>query len=1372
MIEGIKRFKYSSVSFVREIIKNQYKMKRILLSFSILVFCLPILDAQLEGTWDWARLFDTIGGISTEGYHMDMATDDNNNFYIMGVFRDSDLKIGTETLINRGGYDIFVCSFSNTGTFRWARSIGSAGHEGIGGLVIDGTNLYVAGAYRDNEVFFSGSAFSLDNDAHYDSFIAHYSLDGTPLEAKRVFWGSQQQRLNDMTFDGFNSYLVCVGIFRTHLVHGSLPGDTIDIKGVKDHFIARFDISAGFSNLAFHDATTYLSSNTSSNVKNINNSVIGETHTGYFVSGDLFGYMKFSATDSLIASGANSDALIFKLDGNLNYQWSRRGGAGGYDHVNSATGDDDGNIYISGKYEGTVTFDSTKTLQSEPIPGFGLQDMYISKYNREGRLIWIRNFGGPDNDDAFGMAINDHFIEVAGNLSEEGNTNTGFLKLDDEGNLINEGRIYGNGEDIGKAVGFGILGHTYISGYFNSDTLYFGAVSDPDTFLVNNTGTYDGFFGKYEYPLSIVHESTVNVTCNGGSNGSVKVRGEFGIQPYAWAWEHDPSNTTNYAGNLTAGMYVVTLTDSDVPATIVKDTFYVSEPAPIIFDGTTTDLLCFEDETGSITLNPSGGTKPYTYSWSAISGGCNLVPAAKDQSNICAGTYRVILTGNKGCSRDTTFIVSQPSLLEITGFDKADVSAPAMCDGGAKVIASGGTPAYSYLWSTAETTDSIGGLCGGLYSVTVTDLNGCQDSAKVSIIDNVVVQLQIQSPITCKDSADGAVVAIAEGGKRPYTWSWDHDGGLTDSIATDLAPGWYKVTVTDDDLVSASDSVYITEPELLQALKTISNVKCFGICDGSILLNVSGGTIPYSYDWSNGDTVRNIDSLCAGTYSVDVTDANGCLAHADAILTQPLQPLNFTFRTYEPPCYGTKKGAIKVIVSGGTQPIQSLLWSNGLTPDSIYLVPAGDYWVKATDSNGCVDTGYVPLGQPTQLEVAITENKSACFGLTDGRLCAEASGGTPGYTYLWTPIDSTTACISNLNPAVYTVTAQDANNCSAKTSGTVAQSSQIVITLDSTRHILCEGETGCLFVSVTGGGPPYDYFWSPDGETTEDLCDKPAGNYQLTATDTNNCIGLSPSYEIQDQSVPIGIATQSATDISCFGLTNGSITLVASSGNGPFRYSIDNGSSWQDDPDTVFTDLGGGDYITVFEDINGCMKYGDTLSVIEPAALVIESLVPDTATGQCLGTLEVNISGGTANYTFKLTGANNNQSGQGVGPSFTFDSVCTDDLTITVTDANDCFVETSMEETFETNISEIEAMKISIYPNPSTGKFTIEIQNEKGEDLMLEIVNLSGQMVYKKLHKYNGNPLFHETIDLGVQAKGTFLIRVNGLPVKTKLMIE
>ncbi len=723
-------------------------MRKILMISVFSFLPLFFMSAQTQGDWKWATLFDTIGAINTESFHMDIAVDASDNVYLMGVFRDNDLVIGTETLTNQGKYDIFICSFDPVGSFRWARSIGSNQNDDIGGLIVDGSNVYVGGSYKGAEIFFSHSgATSLQPDNNYDSFLAHYLTDGTFQDAKRVFWGTQTQRLKDIELDKNNDYLLAIGLFKTHLVHGSTLGDTVALTGVgiKDNFIAQFDISTGFSNITLNDIINYGSDQDETTFKNINNSEIGPTHEGYYISGDLFGYITFTPTDTLKGTNTTaSDAMVIKLDENLDYVWSRRGGSTGNDHVNSAISDDEGSIYLAGKYESNVTFDSTALDQSAIKAGINAQYLYIAKYDRNGRLLWSDFTGGIGNDDAFGLSLDENFVQVAGNVAATGNTNTGFLKYDHDGVFINQGEVLGDGDDVGKGVAFDSEGNTLIAGYFDSDTIFFGSRISPDTILVNNaSGGFDGFLAKYQYPLTIVREEVRPSTCNGDDNGYIRVRGEFGVPPYSWSWEHDGANTTSIAQDLDTGVYIVTLTDSDVPASVVKDTITITEPALITVNRAITDVKCNGGSDGEIDITVTGGTAPYTYLWSPSGSGS---ATDEDQVGLLPGLYNLTVTDDNSCvNSDSTFTVVEPLPLSVSGIITT-VSSKGAGDGEIDITVIGGTTAYGYSWtgpSFSSTDEDIINLDGGNYTVVVTDANSCDTSKQFSVSEPGVLIVDV-----------------------------------------------------------------------------------------------------------------------------------------------------------------------------------------------------------------------------------------------------------------------------------------------------------------------------------------------------------------------------------------------------------------------------------------------------------------------------------------------------------------------------------------------------------------------------------------------------------------------------------------------------
>jgi hypothetical protein len=1254
-------------------------MKKLILATSMLFLSLYLSYGQ-EGKWDYARLFQSVGAIATDSWGMDICMDANDNVYIMGVFRAVPLTIGTTTLTNRGNYDIFLCSFDAQGNFRWAQSIGSTGNDDIAGIVIDGNNLYVAGAYNAAAVYFTPTQ-SLPNSGNYDSFIARYStIDGSFLGARRVFWGTTNQRLQDMTLDNFNDYLVVVGQFTSQLIYNNGVQDTtITPSGTKDFIIARFDLSGGFDNLQFHDLKRFYSNASGTSLKQVNLSVIGSNHTGYFLSGDLYGTLWFPPSQSIVGkSTTTSDALVIKLDNNLNYVWARRGGGTAYDHVNSSISDDNGNIYLAGKLEGqNGTFDSTATQQSRVIKSVGAMDFHITKYNREGRLLWLYHIGYAGNDDAFGMALQGNYLQVAGNMSDEGNTNTGFFKLDLAGNYINQGEIHGDGEDVGKGVAFDSKGFTLITGYSNSATLYFGSRTDPDTILVNTSGTYDAFLGKYQYPLTIVKEEVKDVSCNGANDGYIRLRGEFGAGGYIWSWEHE-TNPTPVADSLIAGTYIVTLTDED--ANIVKDTIVISEPTKILINRAITNVSCFNGSNGVINITPAGGTPgtppSYAYFWS---GGSGLNPTGQNQTGLSAGSYNVRVTDDNGCWLDSTFNVTQPARLVIDNLKKWDVSPCSSSNGSAKVYASGGTAIYSYLWSNGKTTDSINSLAHGDYSVKITDANGCSVTSEIiTIIDSCEVNLIVDNVknVSCNGGSDGSIVMTTFGGDSPYTYFWTPDVGHNDSIATGLSAGNYQVIVRDNsgdrDTIK---NIVITQPTPLFASAVLVDVICYGESSGRINQTVSGGTPPYTHKWWPicCAITEDLTNIPFGEYTDTISDANGCqLVKIYTIIQNP--EIKVTDPNIDSvSCIGLNDGAINITVGGGVSPY-SYYWleknwdpKDGLTTQDIEDLFAGEYSVKITDNLGCFKMYDTIVSQPDLISLVVDSIKPSCPGRVDGAAWIHAIGGNGGYTYIWTPTGKTGNHVENMPAWLYNVNIVDKKQCQGSGQVSITESPAIIITLDSIKHILCPDGCGSIYVSVDNGTPPYTYLWSPVSDISEDLVCMAADTYNIIVTDAANCPEISEDFIIEDQSVPLDIIRQEVVaNVSCHGSANGEIILKAT-GKEPISYSIDNGATWQ--TDTLFTGLQVGSYITAFKDGNECIKYDSTLIVTEPAPLQIEAVVTDvTCSGDSSGTITISISGGTPSYSCSWSD----------GPTeCDRDSLTAGSYILTITDGNGCSKDTN-----------------------------------------------------------------------------------------------
>ena len=276
----------------------------------------------------------------------------------------------------------------------------------------------------------------------------------------------------------------------------------------------------------------------------------------------------------------------------------------------------------------------------------------------------------------------------------------------------------------------------------------------------------------------------------------------------------------------------------------------------------------------------TGGTSPYTYTWS------NGVTTS-DLSGLVAGSYSVTVTDANGCTSECTVVVSEPVALSAVCSSTA-----ASCSGGedgtATVVVTGGTSPYTYTWSNGVTTSDLSGLVAGSYSVTVTDANGCTSECTVVVSEPVALSAVCSSSTaaSCSGGEDGTATVVVTGGTSPYTYTWSN--GVTTSDLSGLVAGSYSVTVTDANGCTSECTVVVSEPVALSAVCSSTAASCSGGEDGTATVVVTGGTSPYTYTWSNGVTTSDLSGLVAGSYSVTVTDANGCTSECTVVVSEPV----------------------------------------------------------------------------------------------------------------------------------------------------------------------------------------------------------------------------------------------------------------------------------------------------------------------------------------------------------------------------------------------------------------------------------------------------------------------------------------------------
>jgi large repetitive protein len=744
----------------------------------------------------------------------------------------------------------------------------------------------------------------------------------------------------------------------------------------------------------------------------------------------------------------------------------------------------------------------------------------------------------------------------------------------------------------------------------------------------------------------------VNVSCAGGNNGSATASVTGGIPPYTYSWNTVPVQTGATANNLVQGTYTVTITNGIGCTT--QSSVTITQPTALAVSGVISNVSCFAGNNGTVTVTPSGGTPPYSYLWSP--GGSTLATI----SGQTAGTYTVTVTDSKGCTLTSNYTITQPPLL-VVAMTKTNVSCFAGNNGTATATASGGTPAYIYSWApSGGTASTASGLTAGTYTVTVTDAKGCVTTNTVVITQpTALAATTTVTNETCDYLNNGTATANPSGGTPPYTYLW-MPGSLSTATITNLSSGTYTLTVTDNKGCTVTAFATITQPPTLTVGMNQVNVSCFAGNNGSATASPSGGTPGYTYSWlPGGATTATASGLAAGTYTVTVTDANACQAQNTVTITQPLLPLSMSNVITNVSCSGGSNGTITVTPAGGTAPY-TYLWSpGGQTTAGISGQTAGTYTVTVTDFKGCLLTANYTITQPAPLAISFTHTNVSCFNGSNGTANSTVTGGTPAYSYNWTPSGGTGPNATGLQAGTYTLTVTDSKGCVA--SNTVVITQPTVLTASTTViNETCDYlNNGSATANPSGGTPGYTYSWMPGSLTGATVSNLAAGTYTATVTDSKGCVVLATA--TISQPPPLSIAFSSQVNVSCFGGNNGSVSATPAGGTPNYSYSWMPGSATTNS----ISGLTAGTYTLTITDNNSC-QVQNTVSITQPALplSVSGSSVIVSCFGGSNGTATATGAGGTAPYTYSW------MPGSLIGQNVS--GLIAGTYTVTATDANGC----------------------------------------------------------------------------------------------------
>ncbi|MFC2152142.1 PKD-like domain-containing protein [Bacteroidota bacterium] len=720
------------------------------------------------------------------------------------------------------------------------------------------------------------------------------------------------------------------------------------------------------------------------------------------------------------------------------------------------------------------------------------------------------------------------------------------------------------------------------------------------------------------------YTSTVDAGLTGNSSGLTNLTDSYII-------EDSLHNSTTGPAIPQVVRYTITpraLSIGCADGPVVIDSITVHPTADTYFN--VDSVQCKDSTNGSAEVIAENGVNIFTYLWNDP-----FSQTTSTVSGVVEGLYTVTVTDNQSCIKIDSVPIYQP--LRITpGIDTVgSVSCFGAGDGYIVLDPTGGNGTYSYEWSVNETTDSIYGLDGALYYVTVTDWKGCAQDTVVEVEEPPQTSLDVfPHHVRCYGENNGWAEVDAIG-LSTYKWST----GETSAIISDLSPGLYTVTVTSLVGCVSIESTIINEPDsiLIDSINS-TNISCAGDADGILDLFVSGGNteIAYIYNWFTPDgsglvaTAEDQTGLSGGVYYVTVTDWRGCVINDSAYVNEPPLYLSSISST-DVTCFEDGDGSIDLTVTGGnTETPYTYTWSS---PDGSGYVSdeedqnglsGGNYFVTVTDAKNCKLYDTAVIFEPDLLEAILSETDNTCFGFEDGTINAEITGGNGGYIINWSN-GATTDSIYGLESGTYYITVTDANNCSVTNFAEIIEPEAIENNLTS-ENITCFGyNNGEIVITPSGGTIPYTYLWSHSAVFTDSLAtDLGPGNYSISVVDVNNCIEISNVDITQPDPLTLTVTKE---DITCFGMGDGYISLSMFGGTPDYTYTWSNGLS-----ETSATMLEEAIYDINITDLHDC-GLDTSIFIDEPELLVINPEVrqptcPDIQDGY----INLNIAGGRLPY--------------------------------------------------------------------------------------------------------------------------------------------
>ncbi len=833
--------------------------------------------------------------------------------------------------------------------------------------------------------------------------------------------------------------------------------------------------------------------------------------------------------------------------------------------------------------------------------------------------------------------------------------------------------------------------------------------------------------------LTLSKSGDIALQCNGATNGAGSFTAAGGTLPYTFTEVFNSSLATLTNGPASvsvtnAGAGTITVRVTDANGCTAESTIFVTQPPALNLSATTTNILCFGGNNGMIITTVTGGTPPYLYAWTASGGGSGLTAGAQNQSGLTAGTYDVTVTDANGCQTTGSWTLTQPTALVVTA--TADDNLIGTCSSAQlnTTVSGGVVPAGGYIYSWSPSAGlSAANIANPVatpastttYTVTVTDANGCIKTSSVTInVAPVLTAVAFADDNligTCPSSVAQLNVNV-NGGEAPYSFSWLPVAGLTPAniqnpVAKPAATTIYTVTVTDANGCTATANVTINVAPALDVTATVDD-NLIGLCPSSVAhlsATATGGEGGYTYLWDNAatldDPARANPTAKPGvttTYTVTVTDANGCTDQATIVVN--VAPALTVTASADDLFIGTCPSSVSHLdatVIGGEAgytykwtPLTGLDDSNIQTPTAKPAVTT-TYTVTVTDVNGCQATDVITITvRPAlTLTLAVDDSSIGTCPTSEAHITSTAGGGEPGYTYLWTPAAGLSSDIDpnpTAKPAAtttYTLTVTDQNGCTISRDITITVVPALTVTASATDLLIgtCPTSTSTLNAVALGGEPGYTYSWLPaaglDNPALQSPLAKPlvTTTYTVTVTDNNGCTATA--------AVTITVAPDLTAAATADDLTIGTcptsvshLNVTANGGEPGYTYlwSPVTGLSDPNSKTPTAKPAATTTYTVTVTDANGCQTTAAVTIVVAPVLNVTVS-ADDYNIGTCPSSdaqLTAVAGGGEPGYTYLWSPATG-LSDAGIANPVAKPAVTTS-YTVLVTDVNGCTATASL----------------------------------------------------------------------------------------------